>query len=65
MFPFSALDEVVEVSDVGLMMLSVVILEGFHRKISTKAVAVVGEFREREHERYDIIRLNLINSKLK
>lgn len=43
-FPNGALDEVVEVVDVGLVMLAVVVVEGLGRNGLTKGRFVVGEF---------------------
>lgn len=53
MLPFGSLDEVVEVGDVGLVVLAVVVVEGFDGDQLAEAVLVVGEFGEGEaHVRY-------------
>jgi hypothetical protein len=45
MFPLSTLDKVVEIVDVGLVVLAIVVVKGFNRDQLAKAVFVVGEFR--------------------
>lgn len=53
MFPLSTLDEVIEVGDVGLVVFSVVVVEGFYGDQLAETVLVVWEVGKGEtHLRY-------------
>lgn len=48
MFPLSSLNQVIEVGHIGLMVLSIVVVEGLGGDILSKLVSFVGKFRESE-----------------